>query len=140
MSTKAPNIWAHAIVAWFAIFITAALCFIFFAIRNPMSLVSQNYYEEELAYQTRIDNIERTQKLSGVSINYAPDQQRLTVSVPADHTSSDFSGFVQLYRPSNAGLDQKVKLTPNADGTQTIDTSDLGVGAGRRSLSMGSPV
>jgi nitrogen fixation protein FixH len=32
---------------------------------------------------------------------------------------------VHLYRPSSAGLDQKLKLEPDAKGVQTIDAAKL---------------
>jgi nitrogen fixation protein FixH len=109
------NPWPYAIVAYFVIFIAAIIIWVAFAARNDPQLVRNDYYEQELKFQTEIDGQSRAARVN-VSIAYDPTKQIVTVGVPSSATS----GSIYFYRPSNAKLDREIALALN-DGSQSID-------------------
>ena len=91
------------------------------------SMVSENYYEQELKFQDRIDSAARAQK-SGANIQLDAAAGRLLVAVPAAQLAQKFSGAIELYRPSSSKLDREFPFAPRADGTQALDVSQLAAG------------
>jgi nitrogen fixation protein FixH len=120
------NCWPLGILLAFALFILGTAGLIVLASSQRSDLVSANYYEEEIKYQSRIDSLERAQHLgSRAAITYSAGARCLVVTLPAEHAGRPVSGEVQLYRPSAAGLDRQFRLEPDAHGTQSFDAADL---------------
>jgi nitrogen fixation protein FixH len=90
-------------------------------------MVSENYYEQELKYQDRINAVNRAVNC-GVTITSDASKKSVVIALPAVQVAQNISGSIQLYRPSAPALDQKVRLEPKADGTQRLDTSRLAAG------------
>jgi nitrogen fixation protein FixH len=88
--------------------------------------VADNYYEQELKFQGRIDSVDRAQKSGAAIVHDAAGQ--LFIKIPSAQLSQKFSGTVKLYRPSAPALDQEFPLAPGADGRQTINSSGLAAG------------
>ena len=121
---KPRNPWPYAIIAWFAIFITAMVSWAVVATQNSMDLVRKDYYEEELRHQQQIDRVSRTAHVRH-DIMVTTDATSLTFKLPTESAKAQLKGEVQLYRPSDAKLDQKVALAVNESGLQRIDVSTL---------------
>ena len=122
---KTPkSFWPFGIGLTLAGFLGGILTLAIIASSHPADLVSQNYYEQEIAYQTRIDARERA-RLSGAKITPETAARRVVIVLPAVPAFSDAGARVQLYRPSASGLDQEIPLAPGPDHTQVIDTSRL---------------
>ena len=120
------NLWPVAILAAFALFISGTVVLIVIACSNPMDLVSADYYEQELQYQARLDQLKRTGELGAqAAVDYVPAAQRITVRLPVSHLGPDLVGNIVLYRPSAARLDRQVKLSPDPHAVQHLDASDL---------------
>jgi hypothetical protein len=123
------NLWPLGIIVAFALFIIGTVALIVIACSNSMDLVSTDYYEQEIHYQTRLDQLSRTRKLGAqASVAYLPGAQRITVNLPASHLRADLVGEVLLYRPSAAGLDRTIKLRLDSNGVQHIDAANLSGG------------
>lgn len=126
---KNVNLWPFGIIAAFAIFISATVGLIVVASSQKADLVNDNYYEQEIRYQRRIDTLDRTSQLgSRASVYYDAVRPCIVVSLPAEHAGHKVSGRIELYRPSAAGLDQEFPLEPDPDGVQTIDAAGLQAG------------
>lgn len=120
------NLWPYAIIAYFAVFIAGIFTWVTFAMRHDDELVRADYYEHEIRYQDQIDKIKRTRALNvDSSISYDSTARTITVMLPREMRAAGLEGSVHLYRPSNARLDRREKLTIGDDGTQRIDTSSL---------------
>jgi nitrogen fixation protein FixH len=123
------NPWPIVLVAYFAVFITFIVVFIVFASRQKVDLVSHDYYDDEVRYQNQIDRVNRTQALgSPAEVTYDAMQQLLTITLPAAHARQQASGRVHFYRPSDASLDEEMKLAVNAAGVQQWDAKQLKAG------------
>ena len=116
--------WPHAILAWFVIFGAALAAWITFALRQRVELVSPDYYEEEVRFQTQLDRLNRTAGLrSEVAIQYDAASSQVTLHLPAGQVARHPRGRVRFYRPSEASLDFEVTLSVDAAGLQRIDVS-----------------
>jgi len=102
--------WPATIIAYFAIVLCGVAALIVHSLRNNVELVRSDYYAAEVQYQDQIDRIKRTEPFKNeIGVAYAV--QHLEVRLPNAHTSSsDFTGALWVYRPSNATLDQKLDL------------------------------
>ena len=124
--TPGRNYWPLGILLAFALFILGTAGLIVLASSQRSDLVSDNYYEQEIKYQTRIDSLDRARKLgSSASVAYEARNRCIVISLPGEHASRPVTGQVLLYRPSAAGLDRQFKLEPGANGTQRLEVGDL---------------
>lgn len=121
------NLWPLGIITAFGVLILGIATIIFIAATHRDTLVNPNYYENELKFQTQIDSAARAQN-SGAKLIYDSKAGRITVAIPGGQMTQQFSGSIELYRPSSSALDHQVLLTPNADGRQTLDVSQLAAG------------
>ena len=118
------NLWPYGIIAAFVVFLSGTAGLIVIAATHPQSLVSGNYYEQEIKYQARIDGAARA-KQSGATVNFDAAARRMAISLPAALAGRDLSGQIEFYRPSAAGLDRQIKLQPDAVGRQSLDLAGL---------------
>jgi nitrogen fixation protein FixH len=133
---KSFNPWPVSIIAFFAVAICAAVTFVIFCRRNSVDLVAADYYEQELRYQDKMDSTQRAASLQApAKVGYDELAQRITVSLPSGHLGDNVKGWIELYRPSAAGLDQKLPLHVDATGDQVIDASKLADGLWRIRIS-----
>ena len=99
--------WGTGIVLAFIGFIGFILYFVVIASTGKNSdhhLVTEDYYQEELAYQEEID-------AEANAIKYSPEFRTkksnagLTIVVPEELRLQNLEGTMSLYRPSNKHLD-----------------------------------
>jgi len=126
MSSKpARNPWPIAITGFFVIAILFIITFIAFAMRQREDLVSADYYEREVRYQSQLDSMNRSQTLAAQAVvTFEPAQQVIVVTLPAAQTQGA-TGNIHLYRPSDARLDREVPLALNAEGIQRLNAKEL---------------
>ncbi len=123
------NLWPWAIILTFVVFISGTVSLVVMACSQRVELVRPNYYEQELRYQAQVERLNRTQQLAiPARVTYDAARKALLVSLPPEHRQAQLSGSIELYRPSEAGLDRRLELHPDAQGTQTIDAAALAHG------------
>ena len=99
------------------------------ACSQRVDLVSPDYYERELKFQGRIDQVERTHRTANqASVAYDATGKCITVSLPASQAGHEISGRIELYRPSAAGLDRAIRFAPDGKGMQRLDAAGLAPG------------
>ncbi|CAN5385727.1 hypothetical protein BH09BAC3_BH09BAC3_14270 [soil metagenome] len=122
--------WGKSIIlafVGFAIFIgvLVAIC-----IRQEVSLVSKNYYEEELSYQDRIESMNNYSELSSKpDVTVSKD----VIQVQLNQHSIIEKGTMVMFRPSDGKLDRKFILK-NTATTQEFDVSEFPKGLYRMKL------
>jgi nitrogen fixation protein FixH len=125
MSKPTRSLWPISIMAFFAIAITFSVCFVTWAVRQQDDLVSADYYEREVRYQTQLDSLNRSQGVAAKTVvTFEPAQQTIVITLP-EAQRPGMTGSVHLYRPSDARLDRELPLTLAADGTQRLDARQL---------------
>ena len=120
------NPWPLGVIAAFVVFIAGTIGLVVLATSNRMDLVAQDYYEQELRYQKRLEGMTRAERLpSGTGVALDDAHGTLLVHLPAQHAEKQATGWISLVRPSQAGMDRRVPLQLQADGSQSVDLSGL---------------
>jgi nitrogen fixation protein FixH len=128
MSKSPRNPWPIAITTFFALAITAIISFIVWAVQQREDLVSADYYEREVRYQTQLDSMNRSQALAQQTVvTFEPLAQNIVITLPT-HQTTGATGTVQLYRPSDARMDRQVPLALDGNGVQRLDSRPLAGG------------
>ena len=121
------NPWPLGILSFFVLLICSLVTVVIIASTHRESMVSENYYEQELKFQDQIDGSARAQK-AGANIKLDAAAGKLKVAVPAGQAAQKFSGVIDFYRPSSPDLDRELTLAPSADGSQSVDVSKMATG------------
>lgn len=111
------------IVVSFILFAAFIGTLVTICLRQDISLVSKNYYKEELAYQTQIERLNNTHQLA----------QKPTVKIVAPsilkvqfHQLDEIqNGQLRLFCPSNSEMDRNFKLKLSNNGGEEIDLAGL---------------
>lgn len=128
MSRPTRNLWPTSIAVFFALAIMFIISFIAFAVRQREDLVSADYYEREVRYQSQLDTMNRSQPIATQSVvTFEPAQQTIVITLPAAQTQGA-AGSIHLYRPSDARLDRELPLALNNEGIQRLDAKKMSDG------------
>jgi len=120
------SFWPLGITLTFILFAAGIATMIVVASTHQVDLIRPDYYDQEIKYQTQLDRLNRTARLSdSVRISYNEASQRITIVLPPSHASQGAVGHIQLYRPSAMGLDRELPLKCGSDGLQTLDATGL---------------
>jgi hypothetical protein len=123
---KPVNPWPIGIGAFLGCFVTAMIGFVLFAVWHRMELVAPDYYEQEVRYQSQMDRLGRTRALAGqIRVTHDAVRRELLIVLPPDRAPHRPAGHIQLYRPSDVGLDRRVQLDVDARGEQALDATAL---------------
>ena len=112
--------WGHGI---FLVIVTIVVSFSAVLINSlgeehEHHLVAKDYYAKELAYQDQIDwSNNATEQHKDVFVAIGEDK----VIVSFDSSSTEGSGQIHFYRPSNSGLDQLLKFNLQGNSQYAFD-------------------
>jgi len=104
--------WGTGIVLAFAFFISFILYFVITMNTNKKykhDLVTKNYYKKELEYQDDIEKEKNGNNLLN-NVDYKRTKKGLLIAFPSEMNSSNISGNVLMYRPSNKVSDFKIPI------------------------------
>jgi nitrogen fixation protein FixH len=124
--------WGLAIALVYGTFAAATIAFVVFALRQPVDLVSPDYYARSLQQDDRTAAERRAAALAA-GIACRIDSGTLTVTVPPE-ASRQAAGTLTLYRPSDGRADRVVPLALDATGIQRVPLA--GVARGRWQLQL----
>ncbi len=116
--------WGTGIVIVFVIFMSATISTAVYLMNQDVNLVADDYYNQEIKYQQQIDRIKRTKKLDEKNI-IAFNGSIVNVTIPESLISSDLTGEIYFYRPSDEKSDVKIPLYTDTLGVQVIPVSSL---------------
>lgn len=127
MTPSAPkkwNPWPICLIGFFTLAILGCVGFVAFCVANPTDLVSRDYYEQEIRHQAQMDRADRGSELGTLaSIEFDSTRRVIALALPAAHHGA--IGQIHLYRPNDAGLDQKIALKLDENGRQQLDAATL---------------
>jgi hypothetical protein len=122
----ARNLWPFGILLAFAFFLLGTAGLIVIACSHKMDLVSPDYYEQEIRYQSRLEQANRALELgSQATVTYNQQGCLINIVLPTAPFSQKPNGTVLLYRPSAARLDRQIQLELDSKGTQQINAAGL---------------
>jgi len=96
--------WGTGILVFLILFLSAAAVFIFFAMRQDVNLVHEDYYEQGVDYSAKMDIDARSAKYKDAFRTYSEDESLVVDFEPSLALNID-SGSVLMFRPSNSSLD-----------------------------------
>lgn len=124
------NIWPIGIIVFFALFVPAMIGFVIWSTHQRTDLVSKDYYDQEMRFQQRIDAEQRAKNEGATpKISYDAAAHKIDVRFPGAVTGAQ--GSITLYRPSEAELDVKSPLQPDAAGLCELAATNLKPGLWR---------
>jgi hypothetical protein len=105
--------WGKWIVTAFVLFALFVGTLVTVSLRQDITLVTREYYKEELAYQEQLERKQNANRLEEKPDLLVVDNERLEVRYR--DLKSVRSGVVTLFRPSDAALDHVFVLQATED-------------------------
>lgn len=114
--------WGAGIAAVYTAFAAITVSFVVFAMRQPVDLVSPDYYAQSLAHDSKLAATARADAPGAAfSLAVSADGRRIDFSWAGARPAS---GEVTFYRPAGAAADRRVAIAPDATGRQSIAMPD----------------
>jgi len=129
--------WGKWIIVAFVLFAAFIATLVTVCVRQDISLVSKDYYKEELAYQDQIVRIQNASLLAKRPTIKIINKNILQINF--DQFSEIEKGELRLFRPSNAAMDKKFHFDASNTTTKifSIETMDKGMYRARMVWTMG---
>jgi hypothetical protein len=118
--------WGYKIMLVYILFAAGILTLVFKARSEKVDLVAQDYYAQEVAYQTRLDAFNNASALTGKT-EVTQTNEGVLIQLPKECASLS-EGSIVLYRPSDSGLDKTIALNLDQAASQVIPRKDLTAG------------
>ena len=117
------GIFAFTLPAMFLIFIISIVGYVS---TQDMQLVEENYYQDGLVYQNRIDQLNRTALLeNSLVVKRNISEQSLLLTFPMANSPVSVAGEIRFIRSSNANLDKTITINLNETGQQLVSTENM---------------
>ena len=101
--------WGHGITIFYTIFVIAVGTVLYASFGVDMSLVADDYYAQDLAFQDQYDKIQNAIKdsVNRLEVNVLSEEEIIEVLVPTD---KPLDGKIFFYRPSDQTKDFSIDL------------------------------
>ena len=128
--------WGTRIIIAFVAFFGVIFSLAYICMQQDISLVADNYYEQELAYEDQMERIKNTNGLAEKpDVNLDRKERQVHLTFPENIRDHIYEGSVYFFRPSNARLDQTFTIQLDETGLQTFDLSKFPKGLWRVKVS-----
>ena len=118
--------WGYKILTVYIIFVAGIIFLVFKSSSQNQDLVTPDYYEQELKFQGRIDEIERANALS-TPVTYNLQGHELNLFFPQEMKGKNINASLLLYCTTDKSKDIEKKLTvENGKATFTIPPANKG--------------
>lgn len=115
--------WGTGITIFIIAFILFILFMVFKATQTKSDLYSEDYYNQEITYQSKINAVNNAQKLKG-ALTVIQKEDTLVINYPSDFLDKEKIGKLNFFKPDNAALDKVYKIS-ETNNIQTISKNDL---------------
>jgi hypothetical protein len=99
--------WGNKITLVFIGFVILIITMVIFSMKQEFHMVEENYYEEEIAYQGKMEEIKNGHDWEG-AVSVKQEGNKLALKFEGAET---VKGKIQFYRPSDADLDFFVPIS-----------------------------
>lgn len=114
--------WGYGIAIFYTIFVLALGYQLFRSFQYDRSLVVDDYYAKDLAYQEQFDRLSNT-LTHNADLSISKQNGILSIRFPEGHKSPQ--GGIQFYRPDNQNLDQHYPIAVDSAGQFHKNIEDL---------------
>lgn len=116
--------WGTSIAIVYITFATVMVGMVIKSKSFDHALVVDNYYEEDLKYQSHLNKLANSRTLTNdLTINEKADEHSLYFHFPKEFRQVD--GKILLYRPDDMRKDIEVKIQPDEQKMQVVPTNKL---------------
>jgi hypothetical protein len=122
--------WPLGIIVAYIIFVGGTLTFVFISFTTKVDLVTDDYYQKTLVYQSKIDSESNAMSLAHPLAWRFVDGD-IVITYPEELLESGLAGKITMYRPSDVNLDFVVPVAVELDGTQRISAGAMQKGLWR---------
>jgi nitrogen fixation protein FixH len=120
--------WPIGIALTLILFVGGLVSVVLFSKTVPVNLVSENYYENGLQYEKKIEQYRQSAAAAAhLSISYNPQEKVLSLSFDPNRSHPQ-NGMIYFYRPSDSRMDQSLTFDVDENGQQTISLSEFAKG------------
>lgn len=126
--------WGYKITILYAGFVLLITTMVVASVRQKVDLETDDYYDQELKFQGRIDRIRQTEALK-TPLTWEVQPGVLKLRFPAQFDGQPVSGSICFFRPSDKALDTNMLLPATSTGAQCISTQRLKKGVYKIQLS-----
>lgn len=111
--------WGKGIFIFYSLFVIAILWVVVFSFSVDVNLVSDDYYKQEIAYESQIERIKNSESLV----------EKPTIVLKSNFVELTFptnlkpKGTILFFRPSDSSQDRRIAIALGANGTQQVDFS-----------------
>ncbi|HEX5171018.1 MAG TPA: FixH family protein [Cyclobacteriaceae bacterium] len=124
--------WGNWIVVSFVLFAAFIATLVTVCVRQDISLVTRDYYKEELVYQSQLDRMNNAAKLERKPVISVVKNESLRVEFnPSDEIQH---GALQLFCPSNDRFDRQFEIASSSGNKLFFPITNLQKGMYRAKL------
>jgi len=101
--------WGKGIALFYGLFVTTMLVAVFMSTRQDNSLVSDQYYQDDIRYQQHFDRVQNSLNLEKpLKIIFQRENQKVVLEFPDN--LNQIKGNVHFFCPSDPSLDRKINF------------------------------
>lgn len=115
--------WGTGIVISLVLFAAMLTYYMIRGAQNPSDLVTEDYYEQEIKYQDRIDYTANANALGALQIT--KNVSSISIRFPEGFNSAAATGKIHFYKPNNAKIDFDIALKIDENNSQEISTTQV---------------
>jgi hypothetical protein len=124
MQTSKLTHSGNILIAGFVIMILGMSTLVYLTLKEDVSMVSKNYYEQELIYDQKLKAMDNTLRYhQDFKISYK--EQNIQLQIPQSLSQYIQEGKVHFYCPSNAAYDYTISIEASTNGVYSIPTAQL---------------
>ncbi len=116
--------WGTGIFLFYSVFAAALFYVVFKSTQYDHSLVTKEYYAEDLKYQEHYEKLVNTQGLEQDLQITTQKEGMVSLQFP-EELGNQITGEILLFCPSNSKFDMKVPVSLSEDFSQLIPTEGL---------------
>jgi hypothetical protein len=122
--------WGYGIGAAYIIFAGSMILFVVIATRQKYDLVSNDYYDQAVHYQQKIDG-KHNASLPGsnLAISFSQSENVIRITTPGDRQT--VNGMLFLYKPDDQAKDFSIPFRLREESACNIPVKHLSPGAWR---------
>ena len=119
--------WGTGIALVYTVFALSMIALVVSSFGKKLDLDSTDYYAQELVFQNQIDKSNRARALAS-AVKWEVTKGKIIVTYPQQFLTSELSGKVFLFKPSDNNADVNFQIKTNEQLKQEISTATLSKG------------
>ena len=119
--------WGKGIAIVYIVFVLLIAGLVYLTTQQKFDLVSDDYYEQELKYQDKLDANNNVVALND-KINFSLQGEKLTIELPSDLHTSNISGRLNCYYKADSKHDLSFDFKPDENGKQVWERNKFNQG------------